>query len=97
MAQSMDTHTRWERADHRMHREKELPATRAKQGRTGRRILTVLIAALVLAFIVWIPVEIWGGHQAEEAAPPAAQSQITPSTAPNKTPETPAEVDAQHK
>lgn len=98
MAQHMDTHTEWESADHRVHRERQLSAGRAKQGRTGRRILTVLIAALVLAFIVWIPVEIWGGRQAEEIAPSSpTQSQITPSTAPNKTPETPAEVDAQHR
>jgi hypothetical protein len=97
MAQQMDTHTRWENADNRLHREEELPATKAKQGRTGRRILTVLVAALVLAFIVWVPVEIWGSHKEEQASPPPAQSQVTPSTAPNKTPETPAEVDAQHK
>jgi hypothetical protein len=97
MAQHMDTHTRWEKADNRLHREEEIPAVEAKQGLTGRRVLTVLIAALVLAFIVWVPVEIWGSNKAEEAAPPpAAQSQT--GTAPaTSAPQTPAEVDAQHR
>jgi flagellar biosynthesis/type III secretory pathway M-ring protein FliF/YscJ len=97
MAHQMHTETRWENEDQKLHMEKELPAVKARQGRTGRRVLTILVTALILAFIVWIPVEIWGSHKAEEAAPPPAQSQITPSTAPNKTLETPAEVDAQHK
>lgn len=97
MAQ-MHTETRWENEDRKLHREQELPAIKAKQGRTGRRILTVLVVALVLAFIVWIPVEIWGSHQAEQAVPtPPTQGQTTTNTLPNKTPETPAEVDAQHK
>ncbi|KAA0699125.1 hypothetical protein DTW90_06695 [Neorhizobium sp. P12A] len=94
----METHTEWEKVDNRLHSEQELPATKAKQGRTGRRVLTVLITALVLAFIVWVPVEIWSSHAAKKAAPqPSAQGQVTPNTLPNKTPETPAEVDAQHK
>jgi cytochrome c-type biogenesis protein CcmH/NrfG len=97
MAQQMHTETRWENEDKKLHREEELPATKARQGRTGRRILTVLVVALILAFIVWVPVEIWGSHEAEQAAPPPAQNQIQQSTAPNKTPETPAEVDAQHR
>jgi hypothetical protein len=51
----------------------------------------------VLAFIVWIPIEIWGSNKAEQAAPqPPAQNQIT-TTAPKAANETPAEVDAQHR
>jgi flagellar biosynthesis/type III secretory pathway M-ring protein FliF/YscJ len=97
MATSMETKTRFEPSDGRRHVEDELPAVGARQGRSGRRVLTVLVAALVLAFIVWIPVEIWGSNKAEQAAPqPAAQSQV-PTATPKSAPETPAEVDAQHK
>ena len=74
MAEQMDSRTRWEEADGRLHREKELPAVKAKQGRSGLRILGVLLVALVLAFIVWIPVEIWGRHQAAQEASQPAQS-----------------------
>ncbi len=94
MAQHMDTHTRWEKADGRLHREDEMPATQARQGRMGRRVLRVLIAALVLAFIVWVPVEIWGNHQERQVTP---QSLTTPTTSQNNAPETPAEVDVQHR
>jgi hypothetical protein len=97
MATQMETKTRWEPADRQTHVERELPARKAKQGRSGRRVLMVLVAALVLAFIVWIPVEIWGNNKAEQAAPqPAAQTQV-PTATPKSAPETPAEVDAQHK
>jgi hypothetical protein len=97
MAGRMETDTRWEKADNKLHREVAPPAVDAKQGRSGMRILIVLVVALVLAFIVWIPVEIWGNNKAEQAAPkPPAQSQI-PSTAPKSSTETPAEIDAQHR
>jgi len=57
----------------------------------------VLIAALVLAFIVWIPVEIWGNYKADQSAPkPSAPNQITTTTPPSA-PETPAEADAAHR
>lgn len=69
MATDMEMKARWE-GDGRRHIEKELPATKARQGSTGRRILTVLVSALVLAFIVWIPVEIWGSYQAAETSQP---------------------------
>ncbi|MDM9626935.1 hypothetical protein QTL95_13595 [Rhizobium sp. S152] len=67
MAQQMQT--RWEKSDGKMHVEEEISPVKAKQGRTGRRILTLLIVALVLAFVVWIPVEIWGQREADEVAP----------------------------
>jgi hypothetical protein len=97
MTPSMETKTRFEQADGRLHVEDQLPALKARQGRSGRRVLTVLVAALVLAFIVWIPVEIWGSNKAEQVAPqPATQSQI-PTATPKSAPETPAEVSAQQK
>lgn len=70
MARNMETETRWEAADQRLHREQQLPAKAARQGRSGIRILMVLVVALVLAFIVWIPVELWGNHKAAPAATP---------------------------
>jgi flagellar biosynthesis/type III secretory pathway M-ring protein FliF/YscJ len=97
MVTRMETETRWEKSDNRLHSEETLPEVEAKQGRSGIRVLTVLVAALVLAFIVWIPIEIWGNNKAEQAAPqPPTQSQIT-ATAPKAASETPAEVDAKQR
>jgi len=67
MAHQMET--RWEKSDGKLHEEEQISPVKAKQGRTGKRILTVLVVALVLAFIVWIPVEIWGKREANEVAP----------------------------
>lgn len=39
-----------------------LSATEARQGVRGTHLFALLIAALVLAGIVWIGVEIWGRH-----------------------------------
>ncbi len=36
--------------------------TEARQGRTGRPVLIVLIAGLTLALLAWIGAEIWGGN-----------------------------------
>ena len=43
--------TRWDKSDGKMHVEKQISPVKAKQGRTGTRILTILVVALVLAFI----------------------------------------------
>jgi hypothetical protein len=59
MPRKLETHTHWEDSDHRPHEEKELPATEAKQGRMGRRVLAMLIVALALTAIVWALAEIW--------------------------------------
>jgi len=82
MAHQMET--RWEKSDGKLHEEEQISPVKAKQGRTGRRVLTVLIVALVLAFIVWIPVEIWGGREASEVAPqqPGQQMQSEQPAAP---------------
>ena len=39
---------------------KVVPETKAKQGRSGRQVLMVLVAALVLAGVVWAGVELYG-------------------------------------
>ncbi|QFY62033.1 hypothetical protein FZ934_17510 [Rhizobium grahamii] len=66
---AQQTETRWEETDGKLHAEETISPVNAKQGRAGTRILAVLIAALVLAFIIWIPVEIWGKKEAAEVAP----------------------------
>ncbi|KKZ88047.1 hypothetical protein B5K05_03295 [Rhizobium phaseoli] len=77
------TETRWEKSEGKLHREEQIPPVKAKQGRMGYRILTVLLAALILAFVVWIPVEIWGNREANEVAPQQPGQQLQQSeTAP---------------
>jgi len=90
----------WEKADRKLHAEEQISSVDAKQGRTGSRILTILIVALILAFVVWIPVEIWGKRQATDIAPqqpgqqlqsqqppPAAPSAQTGNAVPTETPD----------
>jgi hypothetical protein len=74
MAQQM--RTEWEKTDGELHEEQQIEPVKAKQGRTGRRILTLLIVALVLAFVVWIPVEIWGQREADDVAPQQPGQQL---------------------
>ncbi|CDM55934.1 MULTISPECIES: hypothetical protein [Rhizobium] len=80
------TETRWEQSDGKLHAEETISPVKAKQGRMGTRILTVLIVALMLAFIVWIPVEIWGKKESAEVAPQQPGQQLQsqqPSPAPS--------------
>ncbi|ULR43975.1 hypothetical protein [Rhizobium sp. K102] len=70
------TETRWEKSDGKLHKEEQIPPVKAKQGRMGYRILTVLLVALILAFVVWIPVEIWGNREANEVAPQQPGQQL---------------------
>ncbi len=64
--------------------------TEARQGRSGRPVLTVLIAGLALALIAWLGAEIWGestdAPAANTATPPAQTNEpsqpATPSTGP---------------
>ncbi|TCL71980.1 hypothetical protein [Rhizobium sp. BK251] len=84
MAQRVE---RWEESDYKLHEEQQITARQARQGRFGHRVLTVLIVALVLAFIVWIPVELWGKREADQAAPQqAGQSLQTQQPAENAEP-----------
>ncbi|CCM73966.1 hypothetical protein [Rhizobium mesoamericanum] len=62
------TEPRWEESDGKLHAEEQISPVKARQGRMGTRILAVLIVALALAFIVWIPVEIWGKKEAADVA-----------------------------
>lgn len=59
---------------------KIIPEDKARQGRWGWHALGILIAALLLAFVAWGAVEIYGElikspttRQAVPEAPPAAQ------------------------
>ncbi len=82
--------TRWEKSDQKLHAEEQISPVRARQGRAGYRILTVLVAALVLAFLIWIPVEIWGQKEANDIAPQQPgqemQSQLPAAPAQNASP-----------
>ena len=40
--------------------EKNVPAEKARQGRSGIRVIAVLIIALALASVVWVGLEFWG-------------------------------------
>ena len=76
MARHVETETQWAAAVRQLHRVRALPSKAAKRARGGLRVLTVLLVALVLAFIVWIPVELWGGRTgAEDAAHGKVKSQ----------------------
>ncbi|MBB3965113.1 MULTISPECIES: hypothetical protein [Rhizobium] len=74
MAQQM--RREWVKTDGALHEEQQIDPVKAKQGHTGRRILTLLVVALVLAFLVWIPVEIWGQRQATDVAPQQPGQQL---------------------
>ena len=39
---------------------KTIPTDKARQGRWGRNVLIILLGGLLLAFIVWALVEIYG-------------------------------------
>ncbi|MDL2400200.1 hypothetical protein [Rhizobium mayense] len=82
MPQKLETHTHWEDSDQRLHEEKELPATEAKQGHMGRRVLAVLIIALALTAIVWALAELWSSYEAAHTAPLTAALDQTPAPSP---------------
>jgi len=86
--------TRWEKSDRKLHAEEQISPVKARQGRMGYRILTVLIVALVLALLVWIPVEIWSQKEADDVAPQQPgqemQSQV-PETPPQNGSTVPAQ------
>lgn len=46
--------------EHQVTPSPELPAEKAKQGRSGTNVLMVLVCGLVLAFLVWGGLEIFG-------------------------------------
>jgi len=53
-------------------------ATEARQGRAGRPVLIVLVAALMLALAAWAGAEIWGesmdAPSSQTATPPAGDN-----------------------
>lgn len=78
----------------------EFSAEEAKQGRRGTAVLAVLLGGLVLAFLVWGAVEIWGestdsDRTAEtEEVQPAPSEEQTGAVQSAPTPATPAPVDS---
>ena len=93
MPEKLETHTQWDDADKQLHREKQLPATEAKQGHTGRRVLTVLLVALFLAVVVWVMADVIGGGRQgtpQASAPVPAPSQTEGTTAAPKPTTTPS-------
>lgn len=56
---------------------KEVPTQKARQGRLGKQVLVVLVAALILAMIAWYGAEMFGVSIAPEN--PAGQSSTTPA------------------
>lgn len=54
----------------------KIPEEKAKQGRRGTHVLSILLISLVLALIVWAAVEFYGRTSADTgSAPPVTQSQ----------------------
>jgi hypothetical protein len=64
-------------------------ATDARQGRTGRPVLIVLVCGLVLVLLAWAAAEWWGESTDNSASDPATrtttQSATVHSTAPSTT------------
>lgn len=56
---------------------KIIPEQKARQGRSGRDVLVILIAALVLAAIVWGGVEFYG--ESIDTNTPASDQGQTPN------------------
>ncbi|MEY9164025.1 cell division protein FtsN [Sinorhizobium fredii] len=69
-------------ATHDSERE-SFSAAEAKQGRSGTAILAVLLGGLMLAFIVWGAVEIWG--ESIDSDRTAETEQMQPGPSPEQT------------
>lgn len=62
-----------------MKTEKPLEPKEARQGRLGRPVLYVLLAALAIALALWVPLEWWGSTEAPSDPSPAGVSQSAPA------------------
>jgi hypothetical protein len=58
--------------------DKIIPTNKARQGRWGRHVLAVLIAALALTAIVWAGVEFYGEQIDNQSDVPAAGGTTQP-------------------
>lgn len=47
-------------------RPRPVPAIQVRQGFLGRPVLIILLSGLILAMLVWVPVEWWGNAIAPE-------------------------------
>ena len=79
MAKYLDERGDPETATHDAERE-SFSAVEAKQGRSGTAILAVLLGGLLLAFVVWGAVEIWGESVDSDQTTQTEQMQPAPST-----------------
>lgn len=63
--------------------EEVVSTTEARQGRSGRPVLIVLLAGILLALIFWIPAEWWGNSIAPEHPANEPPATTGPSPAEN--------------
>lgn len=73
----------------------EFDPDKAKQGRSGRRVFVILIAALVLAFMAWGIADLYffriAPDETESPAEPGQSGTLRP-TAPEKHPDNPSQA-----
>lgn len=50
----------------RQDEERPLSGAEARQARLGRPVLIVLLAGIIIAMLIWIPVEWWGTETAPD-------------------------------
>ena len=77
MAHDIHPDMPWEN-DRRLPREGTLAAAESSVWHTARRMLAVIVIALVVAFIVWIPVEIWGNSKSGDELPAMQRTTTAP-------------------
>lgn len=65
-------------------RPEPVTATEARQGARGKPVLIVLLAGLILAMLVWIPIEWWGNSIAPDNPTNRVQEQTMPAPMENE-------------
>lgn len=54
---------------------KIIPEVQAKQGRSGKRVLLILVVALALLMIGWIFIEFYGAQIEDDATGPVVETE----------------------
>lgn len=67
--------------------EPTLTATDARQGRRGRPVLIVLLGGLLLAMLIWVPIEWWGNSIAPDSPANQPPEQVSPGPAESSVPQ----------
>ena len=70
----MNSRTDYSNRDATATRAEPMPATQARQASKGKRVLLILLAALVIAMLAWIPAEWWGASQAPDSQNSAGEA-----------------------